>query len=377
MKQAWLTLLVRYREREFSASLNRFALSALAMVPALCMTAAPGCTPHLKPIFEEHVPPIVWPPEPAAPRIRYLGQLQTSADLKPRRKLFQGIGDWLVGPKPTEPIYGPRSVVCTADGSRVWVADPGGRCLHEFDLEKRTYVKITQLDGIRLCSPVGISLGPGGSLFVCDSEAIAIYQLDAATGALRNSLKLPEDLVRPIAVRFDGDAGELYVVDVGAHNVKVLSPSGALLRILGQRGTRAGEFNYPCDVAFHDEILWISDAGNHRVQGLNSDGRPRASFGQAGDAPGDLALPKGLSLDSEGHIYVTDGRFENLQVFDSSGQLLLILGGEGTGPGEFWLPGGVYVDALDRIWVCDTYNRRLQVFQYLKEPVSSEMEEQP
>jgi len=138
-----------------------------------------------------------------------------------------------------------------------------------------------------------------------------------------------------------------------------------LLRIIGRRGTKPGEFNYPCDITFANNLLWITDSGNHRVQAVRPTGEPVASFGQAGDAPGDLALPKGIAVDPDGHVYVTDGRFENVQVFDSSGRLLLVLGEEGVGPGEFWLPGGVFIDERSRIWICDTYNGRVQVFEYL------------
>ena len=108
------------------------------------------------------------------------------------------------------------------------------------------------------------------------------------------------------------------------------------------------------------------DAGNGRVQSLTPSGQPLTAIGQLGDAPGDLALPKGVALDSDGHIYVVDARFENIQIFAPDGQLLLTVGSEGKGAGQFALPGGIAIDAHDRIWVCDTYNGRVQVFQYTK-----------
>ncbi len=323
-----------------------------------------GCT-QLKPVFEEHDPPIVWPAPPARPRIRYVGALRSSGDLKARRSFFQSVGDLFVGSEPVEPIRGPRSVVCMPDGARVWIADPGGRCLHFLDLEKREYKKLVQLAGNYLRYPASVCLGPEDSIYVCDSERVAIDRLDASTGSVLESLRLPEDVVRPIAMCFDERAGELYVVDVDAHDIKVLGPHGGLRRILGRRGTKPGEFNFPCGITCDGELLWITDAGNHRVQGVNTAGVPVASFGQAGDAPGDLALPKGIAVDTDGHLYVTDGRFENVQVFDASGRLLLVFGDEGTGPGEFWLPGGIFIDSRNRVWICDTYNGRVQVFDYL------------
>jgi DNA-binding beta-propeller fold protein YncE len=326
-----------------------------------------GCSPALRPIFEPQDTAPVWPGPPAAPRIRYLGELAAAADLKPPRRLFQGIGDLLLGPAKPSPLYGPRAVVCTPDGGRVWVGDAGGRCLHLLDLETRAYKKIERVGGVPLLAPVGLCLGPEGSIFVCDSEAPALYRISDRDGALRQTVRLPEDVLRPVAASWDEAAGELYVVDIKAHDLKVLGLDGALRRILGRRGNGPGEFNFPSDVADDGRTLWIVDTGNARLQGLRRTGEAEFEIGRVGDGPGNLALPKAVALDSEGQLYVVDARFENVQIFDRQGELLLFFGEEGTGPGRFWLPADIFIDRQDRIWVCDTYNGRLQVFEYVRQ----------
>ncbi len=333
----------------------------------LCMPICCGCASKLKPIFEPLDPPIAWPAAPSPARIRYVGTIEKDKDLKPPSSFLENLGKVFVGEDPPEPLYGPRTVVCSRDGQRVWVADPGGRCLHLFDLEERVYTKIHRIGDIPLMSPVGLCLGDAESIYVCDSESGSIHQLSDRTGRLISTLRMDEDLSRPVALTYRAGADELYVVDVTAHNIKVLDRSGSLLRIIGQRGTGSGEFNFPCAITGNTDGFWIVDTGNQRIQKLTWSGEPIAAFGHAGDAPGDLALPKGVAVDSDGHVYVVDGRFENVQVFDGSGQLLLAFGEEGTGPGEFWLPSGIHIDATDRIWICDSYNRRIQVFDYVKE----------
>ena len=337
---------------------------ALAMTG---ITALTGCAGPLKPIFEPSNPPIAWPAAPKPPRIRYLGSLNSSADLKAPRSAWGALGELFVGSTPPEPVYGPRSVVCTRDGQRAWIADPGGRCLHLFDLEHRVYKKILTAGATSLLGPVGVCLGPEDSIYLCDSERGAIHRLSSRDGRWLESLRLPDEILRPVAVFFDEAARELYVVDGIGHNLKVLDAAGQLLRTLGRRGTGPGEFNFPSAVTGGSGALWVADTGNHRVQSVTATGEPIASFGQVGDAPGDLALPKGVAVDGDGHVYVVDGRFENVQVFDSSGRLLLFFGEEGAGPGEFWLPGGIFIEPGGRIWVCDSYNRRVQVFEYLRE----------
>lgn len=308
---------------------------------------------------------LVWPPAPAPPRIRYAGQLQSSADVERPGGFVRAFGEFIVGKREPQRMYGPRAVCCTHGGDRVWVADPGGRRVHVFDLARNTYQAISRMGDAALLSPVDVTAGPNETLLLCDSEAVAVHQVSVPDGSFVRTLRLPEDILRPVAVHYEHARGELFVVDAVAHDIKVLDMTGRLLRIVGRRGDGPAEFNFPCEIAEREGTLWVVDAGNHRIQGLTPTGRAIEQFGQEGDAPGDLALPKGIAFDSHGHAYVVDSRFENVQIFDASGRLLLFFGHEGTGEGEFWLPSGVFVDENDRIWVCDTYNGRLQAFDYV------------
>ncbi len=336
---------------------------AVPLVLLLCLV---GCARQPEPIFAEQYPSLVWPPAPHPARIRYVGQLRSASDLKKPTNPFEQFGKLLAGPDEPQPLYGPQSVLYLGGGPCLWVADPGGRCLHRLDLATRDYRKIERAGEAPLLSPVDVCAGPSGSIYVCDSETGAIHRFAADTGVWLDTVRLPQEIVRPVAVHFDDKLQALLVVDVGAHDIKVLEPSGKLMRIIGARGGGPGQFNYPCDVDVSADVIWVVDAGNQRIQGLSRDGTPLVALGQPGDAPGDLALPKAISIDSDGHLYVVDGRFENVQVFDQEGQLLLVFGEEGTGPAEFWLPTGLFIDHNDRIWVCDTYNGRIQVFDYVK-----------
>ncbi len=240
------------------------------------------------------------------------------------------------------------------------------------NLEDRSYKKIHRVGSTQLLSPVGVCLGPPGMIFVCDSEGVTIDLISATDGRHIESVRLADEIDRPVALTYNASSQELFVVDVRSHDVKVIDVEGRLLRILGHRGTGPGEFNFPCAITADRDLLWIVDTGNHRVQGLTRGGRPVHAIGQAGDGLGDLSLPKAVAVDRDGHVYVVDARFENVQIFDREGRLLLFFGEEGTGPGEFWLPAGLFIDPADRIWVCDSYNERVQVFDYIADRVSDE-----
>jgi DNA-binding beta-propeller fold protein YncE len=333
----------------------------------LAAMLASGCAPRQQPIFDAPAQPLIWPAPPEAPRIRYVGQLTSAEDLKPRRGPFTALGELLVGRDEPRPFYGPRAAARTHDGRYLWVADPGGRCLHVLDLRDRGYRKITHAGDEPLLSPVDVSHGPEETMYVCDSEGVSIHQFGGASGALLRTLRLPEEISRPAAVAYVPETRELIVVDVAAHDLKVLDEHDRIVRIIGGRGLALGEFNYPSDILLDADGIWVVDTGNQRVQRLTLEGEPVSAFGRAGDAPGDLAMPKSIARDRNGHLYVIDARFENVQIFDAQGRLLLMFGDEGTGPGEFWLPAGIFIDHEDRIWVSDTYNARVQVFDYLGE----------
>jgi DNA-binding beta-propeller fold protein YncE len=85
----------------------------------------------------------------------------------------------------------------------------------------------------------------------------------------------------------------------------------------------------------------------------------------SGSRAGNLFRPKGIALDSENHIYITDAVFNNFQIFDTQGQLLLFVGTAGSNPGQFKSPSLIHIDSKDRIYVAEFAGQRIQVFQYL------------
>jgi DNA-binding beta-propeller fold protein YncE len=125
-----------------------------------------------------------------------------------------------------------------------------------------------------------------------------------------------------------------------------------------------GEFNYPTELRLHGDNLIVVDAMNFRVQVLDRSGNFRYAIGRIGEARGEMFRPKGIGVDSEGHLYVVEAVRGMVQVFDDAGQLLYYFGQKGSGFGEFQLPTGLWIDRNDRVLVVDSYNHRVQVFHY-------------
>lgn len=333
------------------------------LVLAIGLTA--GCGQKAGEIFSPPATPLVWPDPPEPPRIRYVGQLTGSADLKPAVSFGQQIGDALFGKKPQQAFLTPYAV-CTDNAQRVFVADSNAQLVHALDLATRKYQQIRPAAPTRFSQPVGIARSPAGTLYVADSTAGCIYTFDDRGQPTGNIAA--EFLKRPCGLAFDPPRNRLLVADVGAHAVVSLTPDGRLIQRSGGRGTEPGQFNYPTNVAVDSTgNVYVSDSLNFRIQVLNPELQPLRIIGKKGDMPGYFSQPKGIALDTHDHLYVVDANFEAVQVFNSAGELLLTFGEEGRAPGQFWLPAGIFIDANNRIWIGDCYNRRVQVFDFLPE----------
>lgn len=340
------------------------------MLCAATTVVGTGCARPAGPLFEAVEPAIEFPPPPDVARIRWLGAYRGSDDLRASKSGWQAAAEWLNRGAHRPTVFSRPHGVAVGAGDRIYVTDAGMACVHVIDLGSRRHMVIDRAGETRLRSPAGIAVH-GDRVFVSDSVLAAVFVYDA-TGAFVSRAAV--ECERPGGVAVCASTGILCVVDTTGHRVVMLSPtddSGDTWKVhgtFGRRGTGAGEFNYPTDIAC--DRTWgivVSDSLNFRVQRFDVDGRWMASIGGKGDGAGDFSLPKGVAVDRRGHLFVVDAQFENVQVFGTEGRLLMAFGEEGNAPGRFAIPAGIAIDEHDRIWVADAYNRRLQLFQLLHE----------
>jgi DNA-binding beta-propeller fold protein YncE len=101
---------------------------------------------------------------------------------------------------------------------------------------------------------------------------------------------------------------------------------------------------------------------NHRVQKFTRDGVHLGIFGEHGDGDGQLNMPWGVAVDSEGDIFVVDWRNDRVQKFGSDGKFIMKFGRSGNGEGELNRPAGVAVDEHGDVYVADRGNHRVVQF---------------
>lgn len=322
-----------------------------------------GCASTPGPLFPAVEPALVWPAPPDAPRVRYVGQITTEADLHGTRSLAEQWRSAVYGPEAPQQLITPHAVAVSADGAVLAIADTNAAGAYLIDLNRRTMTRVGSVaDGPPVECATGVAFA-GDLLCIADSlrREVIVVENGAVTRRFGSDV-----LQRPAGLAYNPHNDRLLVTDSELHALLVFDLGGNLLSTIGTRGTSTGEFNFPSQVACApDGTVAVADSMNFRVQLLTPEGEIIRAFGQKGDAAGDFALPKGVAFDAEGNLWVSDAQFENVQAFDREGNLLLAFGSEGSDPGRFWLPAGLCIDGQRRLWVADTYNRRVQVFELM------------
>src|SRR3954462_7914903 len=160
-----------------------------------------GCAQPAGIIFPPLQKPILFPPPPDVARVRYVGQLATSADLKPPVPFGQGLADAMFGKKTIASMLSPYAL-CTDNADRLFVADSNAQTVHVFDLKTRKYDQWKPASGTkRFSQPVGIAYDPAGKLFVADAAAGSIYVFDNVG---RSIGEIHSDAIqRPCGLAFD------------------------------------------------------------------------------------------------------------------------------------------------------------------------------
>jgi len=225
----------------------------------------------------------------------------------------------------------------------------------------------------------------GSSLKITLSCVVAV--VGAIAAAQPSSYRTLSDWVqrsaRPLgsvsAVHADAD-GNVWIAERCSENNCVGHDDVAPIWLLDAAGrTRrrigAGLFAWPHGLHVDsDGNVWVTDgrAGEgkgHRVVKLSPAGEVLLILGEAGvagDGPAHFNGPTAVLVAPNGDIFVADGHEpdSNNRVVKlaSDGTFLKSWGGSGSSPGEFLVPHALAMDSRGRLFVADRDNNRIQIF---------------
>ena len=164
------------------------------------------------------------------------------------------------------------------------------------------------------------------------------------------------DVVRGLTVHRE----QVYVCDRDNHRIQVFDLDLNFIRSIGSHGKGRGEFYDPYDVKFDTAgNMYVADLVNDRVQVMDRSGQFIREFGQEGE--GKLNRPSALHF-ADKYVYVSDYSHHRIVVYETSGQFVTSFGREGQREGEFQYPVCITSCADGFIYVCDDKNNRVQIF---------------
>lgn len=247
----------------------------------------------------------------------------------------------------------------------------------------------------RMNAPPSVAVDTAGNVYVADNNNAVIRKITAAgtvttfagqpgaTGTVDGNGGAAR-FVAPISVATDS-AGNIYVADFGAHNIRKITPGGDVTTLAGSANNpgasdglgAAATFRRPralaTDVAGN---LYVADRDNQSVRKITPSGQVTTLAGASGssgsaDGLGSAArffFPEGIATDVVGNLYVADTFNHAIRKISPGGSVSTLAGaalqgGSADGAGtqaRFVLPEGITVDAGGNVFVADTVNHTIR-----------------
>jgi len=212
-------------------------------------------------------------------------------------------------------------------------------------------------------SLVGVCKFTEGNILFTDSKLSKIFIYNISDEKL-DMFSTSQKLENTTGIFYDAVNRLIYVTETSNHRILVLNEDGEIQRVIGKRGNKNSEFNFPTFITVDKSgTLFVVDGLNFRIQIFDKNGNFVKSFGEAGDATGYFNRPKGITVDSYGHIFIVDALFHTVQIFNTEGKYLYNFGGMGQLNSRFWMPIGITIDDDNNIFIADSYNSRIQIFR--------------
>ena len=138
------------------------------------------------------------------------------------------------------------------------------------------YPDPTQLDSpVRVVTdlnwPYGIAVNSRGEMVVTERGGHQVSVFDIRGQRVKkfgSHGDRPEQMISPAGIVVD-DVDNIYVSS--QHKLQKFTSSGELIKCVGRRGSKEGEFDGPCGVTIHSKQVYVCDRDNHRIQVFDLD----------------------------------------------------------------------------------------------------------
>jgi sugar lactone lactonase YvrE len=210
--------------------------------------------------------------------------------------------------------------------------------------------------------PADVAVAHSGDIYVTDAIATFLDRFSPSgtfisrVGKYQSEGTAPGQFWGPAGVTFDAQ-GRIYTVEHGNSRVQRFSSTLKPEKVFDSSSVTGG-LSGPEGVAINNAgDIYISDLGNNRVVELSPSGAVLRTWGTKGSAPGQFSQPLGIAIDGTGNVYVADELNNRVQEFTSTGEFLTAWGTPAQADEPFSEPqdvavaqdGTIYVLELNRL----------------------------
>ncbi len=268
----------------------------------------------------------------------------------------------------TDKLNTPSDVAVSKDG-QIYVVDGVNNKIRIFD-QKGQFVSSFGAKGSgngKFRFPLGIDIDGSGKVYIADSgnHRVQIFKPD---GSYMAEIKIPSkdnNPSDPTDVAVDDSRNRCYIVDNDNHRILVYDLATlTLIDTYGSPGTDKRAFRYPFLISLNKKkYLYIVDVINTRVQVLNPDGLFVAFIGGWGVEKGEFFRPKGVAIDKDSRVFVSDSYTGVIQVFDSNHEFYAVVGDPAKNAvKKFQTPTGIFIDKNNRLYVVEMFANKVSVY---------------
>jgi len=246
---------------------------------------------------------------------------------------------------------------CSRNGK--W-AVTDGQCVYLYDGEDQ----LVRTIGSSISSqydPRGVAFDDKDHLYITDSCGVQKFTFDGECLLQFDGYALRHlSFFTPTGITVHND--KVYVIhrshdihEMTSSYITVFFTDGVFHQAFGVR-----QLSNPHDVVVtsNDELL-VVDSSCHCIYRFTLDGDYIDKFGNHGD---ELCYPmSSIAIDQNDFVFVT-GLNGQVVIFDKYGNLVHKFGSSGDGNGEFSAPRGIAVNQNSDIYISDHGNKRVQIF---------------
>jgi tripartite motif-containing protein 71 len=271
----------------------------------------------------------------------------------PRTAGADGLADpalMITGSDPGVPFRAPEGIALDGRHGELLLAHAGAHRIDIFDFQGHSRARfiheVTGPDGKRIeGTPVSIALDRAGHTVVTDRVAGYADVLDYRGRSVAHL-----DLPALGAAIFDEGPGAVTCAPDGSILVASRGDSGRVHEFApdfskaiewGSAGTGPGQLSRIAGLAVSPgdgSVVVVCENTQYAVQVFDRRGGYLRGFGMHEIGPGNFSYPSGVTVTSDGRLWVSDAIRQNVQVFDANGGLLGAFGGPGRAPGRFTAP---------------------------------------